>query len=179
MPDVAAARAGTARAIGQVSSMVDPRVPPSGVRYLESMIADSLGEPRFHASLLAVFAGLALVLAMAGTYALSAALVSIRQREIGLRVCLGARAGHMMMTVAGESLGCVLVGTLAGLASAVVAAGALSSVFVGVDATEGTPYLGSGLVMLVTGVLVNVAPIRRAMSTEPAALLTEGAGRSR
>ena len=84
-----------------------------------------------------------------------------------------------MLTVAGESLGCVLVGTLAGLASAVVVAGAMNSGFVGVDATESTPYLVSGLLMLVTGVLVNVAPIRRAMSTEPAALLTEGADRSR
>lgn len=169
----------TARAIGQVSSQVDPRVPPSGVRYLEAMIAESLGGPRFQASLLAVFAGLALVLALAGTYGLSAALVSIRQREIGLRVCLGARAGDMMRTVAGESLGCVLIGTLAGLASAVVAAGGLSSVFVGVDATEATPYLVSGVLMLVTGVLVNVGPVRRAMATEPASMLTEGAGRTR
>lgn len=169
----------TAGAIGQVSRTVDPRVPPSATRYLESMIAESLGRPRFHASLLAVFAGLALVLALAGTYGLSAALASIRRREIGLRVCLGASAGHMMRTVAGESLGCVLVGTATGLIGAVATAGLVSSVFVGMDASESGPYVVSALLMVVTGILVNVAPLRRAMATEPASLLTGGAGRSR
>ncbi len=169
----------TTGAIGQVARAVDPRVPPSAVRYLESMIADSLGRPRFHAIVLVVFAGLALALALAGTYGLSAALASIRRREIGLRVCLGASVGHMMRTVAGESLSCVLVGTGVGLVGAVAVAGAVSSVFVGMDASEIGPYATSAVLMVVTGVLVNVAPMRRAMAMEPASLLTNGAHRYR
>jgi len=164
------------RAIGRVSSEVDPRVPPSSARYLESMITESLGRPRFHANLLVVFASLALVLALAGTYGLSAALVSIRRREIGLRVCLGAPTGRMVLTVAGEALGCVLAGTLAGLACSVLTASAMSSLFAGMDASTGGPYSASALLMVITGVLVNVAPVRRAMAMEPASLLTEQTG---
>ena len=170
---------GTLRAIGRVSGEVDARVPPSSVRYLESMIAESIGRPRFHASLLVVFAGLALVLALAGTYGLSAALVSIRRREIGLRICLGAPTGGTVVTVAGESLGCVAVGTLVGLASSVLTAGALSSVFVGLDASDGGPYVASALLMVIAGMMVNVAPVRRALAMEPAAILTEAAGAGR
>lgn len=164
------------RAIGRVSSEVDARVPPSSARYLESMITESLGRPRFHANLLVVFAGLALVLALAGTYGLSAALVSIRRREIGLRVCLGAPTGQMVLTVAGEALGCILVGTLAGLVCSVLTASAMSSLFAGLDASTGGPYIASALLMVITGVLVNVAPVRRAMAMEPASLLTEHIG---
>ncbi|HIE91362.1 MAG TPA: hypothetical protein EYQ83_00250 [Acidobacteria bacterium] len=82
----------------------------------------------------------------------------------------------MVLTVAGEALGCILVGTLAGLACSVLTASAMSSLFAGLDASTGGPYIASALLMVITGVLVNVAPVRRAMAMEPASLLTEHIG---
>ena len=156
----------------------------SSVQYLDALVANSIGRPRLYAGLLTVFAGLALVLALSGTYGLSAALVSTRRREMGVRMCLGARPSRVMGSVLGESIMCVLAGIGVGLAGALLTAGALSGLFVGVEAFEWPPYLASGVLLLGTGVLANLAPARQTMTMNPAAVLSEhegergGAGRS-
>ena len=160
-------------AIRQRASQVDTQVPVSSVQHLDALVADSIGRPRLYAGLLTVFAGLALVLALSGTYGLSAAIVSTRRREMSLRVCLGATPGRVMGLVLGESMGCVLAGTVMGLAGALLLARAMGGMFVGVDAFEGSPYLVSSVLLLGTGVLANLPAVKRAMTMNTATALSE------
>lgn len=160
-------------AIRQRAGQVDPQVPLSSVRSMDALVADSIGRPRLYAGLLTVFAVLALVLALSGTYGLSAAIVSTRGRELRLRMCLGATPHLVAGLVLRQAMPLVLAGIVAGLVGSVFAARAMSGVFVGVDALEWPPYLASSAMLLATGLLANLAPLRRAVRISTTGALSD------
>ena len=81
-----------------------------------------------------------------------------------------------MGSVLGESIMCVVAGIGVGLAGALLTAGALGGLFVGVEAFEWPPYVASSVLLLGTGVLANLAPARQTMTMNPAAVLSEHEG---
>src|SRR6202007_966734 len=87
---------------------------------MDRVVSESVGRPRFNATLLGIFAGLALSLAAIGLYGVLAYLVAQRTQEIAVRVALGASAGEIRRLVGGECLRLVLPGMAIGLAAAVV-----------------------------------------------------------
>ena len=96
----------------------DPAVPIVGLREMDTVFADSIRRPRLLAQLLGAFAGLALLLAVIGTYGVLSFMVAERRREIGIRVAIGASRGSIVAMVTRQGLVIVAIGLVLGLAGA-------------------------------------------------------------
>ena len=80
---------------------LDPELPLDAVGTVDALVATSLSQRRFAMVLMAIFAGLALVLAMVGIYGVMAYSVTQATQEIGIRMALGARSGDVLRMVLG------------------------------------------------------------------------------
>ena len=133
----------------------------------------SVGSRRFPMLLLAVFASVALALAVVGVYGVVSYVVSQRRKEIGIRVALGAGRAAVTTHVMRGSLIPVGVGIVTGLAGAVAASRLLESVLFQVDPRDPT-VLGSIAVILATAALAaSWFPARRAARLNPLVVLRE------
>lgn len=83
---------------------VNPSVPIVGLREMDAVFDESIGRPRLLAQLLGAFAGLALLLAVLGTYGVLSFMVAERRREIGIRVAIGATRGSIVALVTKQRL---------------------------------------------------------------------------
>ena len=146
---------------------VDPSQPYNLLYSLEEMLRRQLDTERFSATLLGLFAALALALCAIGIYGVYAYWVRERTREIGVRIALGAHAHRLLFWVLGRGLGVAAVGMVAGLAVAVPVGSVLARTFQGVDGTEpATLALVAGVLLLITAVACFV-PALRASRVEP------------
>ena len=92
----------------------DPLIPVTDIRPMTEVLAVSLAEQRFNTLLLAIFAGVALLLAGVGLYGVLAFLVTQQTREIGIRVALGAQASDVMGLVLRQGMTLSFAGVAAG-----------------------------------------------------------------
>jgi predicted permease len=146
---------------------VDPEQAVSGMQTMETVLDDSVSQPRFQALLLLVFAGLALVLSIIGVYGVIAYSVGQRTREIGIRVALGADRARVLSLVMQEVLLLTGVGLVLGLVSAFALTRLLASLLFEVTPTDPiTLFLVSCLVMVATA-LAAYSPARRATKVDP------------
>ena len=147
---------------------VDPGVAPFDVRELTDRLGDTWARPRFTGRVLAAFAALAAALAAAGIYGIAMQWVRERERELGIRVALGARAGRIARLVLGETMVLAGAGVGAGLAAAVV----LYQVMRATLADMGTPnpaLVGAlALAIAAMALLASWVPARRAARSDPA-----------
>jgi putative ABC transport system permease protein len=134
---------------------------------LDQYLSVTLGQPRFSALLLTVFAGLAMLLAMIGLYGAVAYAVSQRTNEIGIRMALGAVPSSVLRLVLGRGLILALTGCAIGLAGAMLLTRLMNSLLFGVSATD--PATFAGVVILMAGVAVVACyiPARRALRVDP------------
>ena len=160
----------TADAIRETARRVDPRVP---IR-VES-VADRIRESTLNERVLATLAGglgtIALVLACAGLYGLIAYAVSCHQREIGLRMALGARPRSVLWMVQRESLAIVGLGIVAGLAATFALGRFIRTLLFEVTPADPVSLAGASAVMMVVAALAAYVPARRAASLDPIAAL--------
>jgi predicted permease len=162
---------GTARRVVQE---LDPELPLFRVRTMEEAIERSLAERSLYSWLLAVFAGLAFVLALGGSYGVNSYLVSQRARELGIRVALGARAGHLARSVLLGSLAVAGAGVVAGLATSLATSQALERLLFGIPPHDARVLTASALLLLGLSAAANWLPARRAARADPlTALRTE------
>jgi putative ABC transport system permease protein len=161
-------------AIKKEVRVLDPDQPVAQIATMEKNIGESLAARRLTMSLLAVFAGLALVLASVGLYGVMALSVTQRTRELGIRMALGAARGDVLKLVLRSGLILVGVGISLGLLGAVAASRALSSLLYGVGALD-LPALFTAIVSLaLVALLACWLPARRATLVDPIeALRTE------
>ena len=146
---------------------MDPDVPLVRPRSMDTVIDQSMALRAAFSWMLAVFAGLAFVLAIGGTYGVATYLVTQRTREIGIRVALGARTANIMRSVVGHGLAVAAAGAAAGLIVAVLVAGLLGAALFGVSTHDaGVLSLVSG-VLIATALLANAVPARRAARIDP------------
>jgi putative ABC transport system permease protein len=145
----------------------DRTVPVSDVRTMDMVIANSLGGTRFTTLLVGGFALAALVLGAIGIYGVMSYLVSQRTQEMGVRLALGAPPRAVIRLVVSRAMGLAAVGTLAGIAAAVVVTRSLGSLLYDVSATDPLTFAIVPLLFLLVAALASYGPARRAARVDP------------
>jgi putative ABC transport system permease protein len=151
---------------GQVYA-VDRDQPITDVRTMEERVGIALAPQRFQLILIGTFAAIALILAAAGVYGVMSYLVTLRTREIGIRVALGARPEHVRGLVVGESLLLVVVSIAAGLGGAWALTRYVRSMLYGVTALDGLTFTITPLILAVLVVMAALGPAQRAAEVDP------------
>jgi predicted permease len=141
------------------------------VRTMDERVGAAMAQQRFSTSLLTLFAGLALALAVVGVYAVMAYTVAQRTREIGVRMALGAAAGDVLRLVFRQGLVLVGSGLLIGVLGALAASRAVSALLFGISATDPMTYAVAAAVQVAVGALALYLPARRASRLHPAVAL--------
>jgi putative ABC transport system permease protein len=150
---------------------LDPDIAASEVSSMEQVVSGSLAPRRFGLLLLRLFAGASLLLAAAGTYAVSARAAGARRRELAIRTALGARPGELSRMMILSALRQTLAGVIVGLAGAAVVARVIRGMLFGVSAFDPVTF---GCVLLTLAAVVlgaSYLPARRAASTAPSAAI--------
>jgi putative ABC transport system permease protein len=146
---------------------VDKDQPVTDIQTMEQSVADSVSPRRFNAVLLAIFAGLALVLATVGIYSVMSYSVTQRTPEIGIRVALGAQSSDVIKLVVGGGMLLALTGVVIGLAGALALTRVMTGLLYGVSATDRVTYLGLSVLLIAIAFLASYIPARRATRVDP------------
>jgi putative ABC transport system permease protein len=150
---------------------LDRDQPIGQVALVEHLMSDSIKEQRFALVLMTSFAGLALVLAAAGLYAVLAHIVLQRRQEIGIRVALGAAAGDVLRLIVSRGAGLAAAGLALGLASAFALSRYIGSQLYEVSAHDPASFAAVASTLMAVAVLACWLPTRRALAVEPAEAL--------
>ena len=148
-------------------AQIDPNLPIARIQTLEELISDNVSARRFNTLLMSVFAGVALLLALAGIYGVLAYAVSKRTSEIGIRVALGAGPERVMRMVVIQGMRPALVGIGIGLLGALWLARLMDSLLFEVRASDPLTYLGVAAVFVLATALSCYLPARRALRVDP------------
>jgi predicted permease len=154
-------------AITRAVHVIDPEQPVTDVQTLTEIRENSLINTRVTSILLSAFAGLALVLAATGLFAVISFLVGQRTREIGIRIALGARTSSVLMMVMGEGIRMALIGLCLGVGGALLGSGMVKTLLYGVSTTDWITFCAVGLVLIGTALLASYVPARRASQVDP------------
>jgi len=146
---------------------VDPNQPVSDFGSMDARIAESLGPQRFATNLLAVFAGLAILLAAVGLYGLISYSVAQRVNEFGLRAALGASPGDVLALVLKQGATLALIGAGAGVVAGVVLMRGMRSMLYGVSAADPLSFAGAALLLILVALAACYVPARRATRVDP------------
>jgi predicted permease len=146
---------------------LDPALPLSRIQTMESVLYTATVGPRFSALLLALFAGLALLLALIGIYGSVAWAVGQRTPEIGLRMALGAKPFDLLRLIIGQGVKPVLIGLALGLAGAFTLTRLIRGFLFGVSATDPMTFLLIITSLLIVTLLACWIPARRATKVDP------------
>jgi predicted permease len=150
---------------------IDPSQPVSDVRTMGQVMADTLGRARFNTLLLSLFAGLATLLAAVGIFGVMNYSVTVRTREIGIRVALGAQRGQVLMLILRQGLLLTLIGIGVGLAGALAVTRVMSSLLFGVEATDPLTFAAIVVLLTVVSAIACYLPARRATRVDPVTAL--------
>ncbi len=137
------------------------------VATMNDVIATSLDRPRFVMQLLALFAAVAVVLAMVGIYGVVSYAVAQRTREIGVRIALGADQGRVIRTVVGQEIRWAIGGLAVGSLAAAATAPLLASAVFGIDPAAPLFQLLAPVGLLVVAAIACFLPARRAARLSP------------
>lgn len=137
------------------------------VRRMTSILSGQLAERRFYLSVLASFAGIAIVLAMTGVYGVLTHSLRQRRREFGIRRALGASSSNLLLLALRGGAAVAVAGCLAGLVGAFVLSRFLSAYLFGITATDPLTFVVSAILLLAMALIACWTPSRRASKMEP------------
>ena len=150
---------------------LDPDLPVYSVRTMRDRVDESLARRRFSMLLLGMFAGVSLILAGLGTYAVLAYLVSQGTAEIAIRVALGASPGQILGMIVKRGMMVTLTGVAIGLFGAYWLTRLIRVLLFGVLPTDPATYLSVSLFLVMVALLATYIPASRAARIDPAACL--------
>jgi predicted permease len=153
---------------------VDKEQALTDIRTMEQVLAESLSDRRFNMTLLLTFAGVALVLAAVGVYGVMNYTVTLRRRELGIRMALGAGTRDVLRLVLVQGLTLTLIGVGAGLISAYALTRLMASLLYGVTATDNLTFVSVSAVLIAVGLAASYVPARRATKVNPTIALRTG-----
>ena len=146
---------------------IDPDQPISSVRTMQELLSDSVARRRFSMTLLALFAGVALLLAAVGIYGVISYTVTLRAHEIGIRVALGASRGGVLWLVLGQSLVLTVAGVFLGLAGSLLVSRVISGLLFNVRPTDPATFAIVAAFLAAVAALASLLPAGRASRVDP------------
>jgi ABC-type lipoprotein release transport system permease subunit len=146
---------------------IDTSLPLYRVQNAQTMLDVSMRTRATYSWMLAVFAGLALVLALGGTYGVTSYLVTQRTREIGIRLAVGAGTRQIVRATLAGSLAAIVIGMTVGLAVIATSAGWLGDLLFGVSPRDPRILAGAAAILILAAITANWIPARRAARTDP------------
>jgi putative ABC transport system permease protein len=152
---------------------LDRDLPLSELRQLKEVVAASVSRPRFYTMVLGVFASIALVLAAVGIYGVISYAVSLRTRELGIRIALGATGRQVSRLVLQQGVTLALMGVVIGGAGAYWLARLLTKLLFGVTATDPFTFFGVAGLLTAIAALACYIPARRAARVDPLLAMRE------
>jgi len=162
-----------ARVVREQVNAMDRSLPIVRLRTMDDVFADSVARQRFLAQLLVIFATLALALAAVGTYGVLSYLVTERQREIGIRMALGANRTNVLSLVLRQGLATTVIGLVIGIAGAVGLTRLATSLLFEVKPTDPLTFGAVAAVITLVALAACVVPARRATKVDPIVALRE------
>ncbi|MGH9632407.1 MAG: FtsX-like permease family protein, partial [Bryobacteraceae bacterium] len=161
------------RAIEAQIYAADRNQPVFDVKTMEERLAASLAPQGFYLLLIGIFALIAVALAAIGVYGVMSYLVALRTREIGIRVAMGARLGHVLRLVLGESLALMLMAVVVGLGCAWGLTRYLESMLYGVTALDKWTFAMMPAVLGIIALTASLVPAIHALQVDPTTALRE------
>jgi putative ABC transport system permease protein len=155
----------------QILGELDASLPLSRVQSLEQLVGDSVAARRFIMVLLAAFAGVALLLALAGIYGVLSYSVSRRTGEIGVRLALGASPGGVLRLIVAQGMKPVVLGLVVGIGSALALTRLMASLLFGITPTDVATYAGVAGLLVGAALLSCYVPARQALRVDVVAAL--------
>jgi predicted permease len=163
--------AGVTSAIRQAVHAIDPALPTYDERPLADIVSAASARARVTLVLLAIASALALILGAVGIYGVMAYGVSLRQRELGVRLALGARPTDVSRMVSRQGVTLGAIGVVIGIACALSVTRLLRGLLYDVSPTDPLTLGATCVVLLVVAFLATWIPARRAASVDPAEIL--------
>lgn len=154
-------------AVRAVLKQIDPTIPLNQPTTLATFVEQSMADRRLTMLLLAVFAGLALVLASLGVYSVMAYSVGQRHGEIGVRMALGAKPQDVEKMVIRGGLALTGIGVAIGLVTALAVTRLMNALLFGVGASDPLTYLGIIVLLVAVALVACWLPARRAGRVDP------------
>jgi putative ABC transport system permease protein len=146
---------------------LDKNVPLARIKTMAERAAEVTSRARFIALLLGVFAGLALLLAAIGVYGVMAYSVSAREREMGIRIALGAQPGAVLRLVLRDGLALTGAGLALGVLASLASLRVLQSQLYDVNATDPLTFIVISLLLIAVALAACWMPARRATKVDP------------
>jgi putative ABC transport system permease protein len=146
---------------------LDPELPLQRVTRLDQIVPDSIRQERFLTAVMSVFAGVALVLAIAGLYGVVSYSVAQRTRELGIRVALGAQVTDVLRLVLKQGMSFVLLGEVVGIVVAYWLSEWLRVALFGVTPTDATTFVSVAVLLFLVSLVACYVPARRATKVDP------------
>jgi predicted permease len=163
-------RAGTEAFLSEVRQAVwsvNSNLPLASVRTMQGVYDKSVGRTSFTLVMLGIAGAMALVLGIIGIYGVISYTVSQREREIGIRLALGAQSGDVQQMVLSQGVRMALLGVAIGLVAALALTGLMTSVLFGVSARDPMTFAAVAALLVLVSLLASYIPARRAMSVDP------------
>jgi putative ABC transport system permease protein len=157
----------------QALARVDKSLAATQIRTLDDVAAEATSQPRFRARLVALFAGLALLVAAVGVGGLLAFSVQQRRRELGVRMALGARRSDVLRLVLGDAIRVVLAGAAVGVVAAAGLGHVLTTLLFGVTPYDVVSFALAPAALITAALLAAAVPAWRAARTDPAVALRQ------
>ncbi len=155
------------KSIREIVAAIDPTQPVFEVRTMMGRVGETWAAPRLLTFLLAIFAGLALLLATIGLYGVISYNVLRRRREIGVRLAVGAQRSDIRTLIVGQGSRLLVIGLTMGLIGAMLCARLLRSVLFEVNVIDPQIYLVVSLLLALAALFACWIPARRAAQTDP------------
>ena len=146
---------------------IDPDQPIYSPRTMNEIRAESVQGERLNLTLLSLFAGIALVLAIVGIYGVMSYSVTQRTHEIGIRMAIGARPLDVFKMILGHGMKLALIGVGVGLVGAFLLTRLMGTMLFGVEPTDATTYGAISILLIGIALLACYLPGRRATKVEP------------
>jgi putative ABC transport system permease protein len=146
---------------------LDKDIPIYEIRPMERLVADSVARQRFSMTLIALFAGLALALAVVGIFSVMSFLVAQRTHEFGIRLALGAQTRDILGLVLRQGMSLVVIGVVTGVAISIAVTRVMASMLYGVGVRDPLTVAAVSFLLSLVALIACIVPARRATKVDP------------